>query len=69
MWIPTKIYEALPAIYLTIGVALIAGTLYIGLHRGLMVGYLILGLVCLTAGIVVRNVRHSARSGDGRSRS
>lgn len=69
MWIPTKIYEALPAIYFAIGVALIGGTAYIGIYHPPMLGYLVLGLVCISAAIVVANIRHSARSGRDRSQT
>lgn len=67
MWIPEKLYEALPAIYFAIGVAMICGTVYIGINRGSMLGYLVLGVVCISAAILVANVRHAARSGQNRS--
>lgn len=69
MWIPTKIYEALPAIYFAIGVALICGTAYIGINRGPMLGYLVLGFVCISAAILVAHIRHNARSGQEQSRT
>ena len=68
MWIPTKLYEALPAIYVTVGVALIIGTLYVGFDRGFMMGYLAVGLVCIAAGIAVRSIRNDVRSGRDDSR-
>ena len=63
MWIPEKLYEALPAIYFAIGTLLIGGSIYVGLDHGPVPGYLILGSMSVGAGIVVRNVRHRARSG------
>ena len=69
MWIPTKIYEALPAIYFVIGVAMICGTAYIGINRGPMLGYLVLGFVCISASILVARIRHSVRSGQDGSRT
>lgn len=69
MWIPTKLYEALPAMYFAIGLALIGGTAYIGINNGPMLGYLVLGFVCISAAILVAGLRHSARSGSDRSRT
>ena len=62
MWIPTRLYEALPALYVATGVAIMLGALYIGLDYVLMQGYLILGSGCVMAGIMVRTMRSRARS-------
>ena len=62
MWIPTRIYEGLPMLYLTVGALLILGAVYIGVSYGLMPGYAILGLSCMIAGMLVRSIRRSARS-------
>ena len=62
MWIPAKTYEALPAIYLTVGALNILGAMYIGASHGLMPGYVMLGLSCMIAGVLVRNIRSNARS-------
>lgn len=69
MWIPTKIYEALPAIYFTFGTALIAGSLYIGLDHAPVLVYFILGSMCIGTGIVVGQIRRRLRSGQDRSRT
>ena len=69
MWIPEKLYEALPAIYFAIGAALIGGSIYIGVDRGPELGYLVLGSMCLSAGVVVRDTRHRARLGQDRPRT
>lgn len=61
MWIPTKLYEALPTIYLTIGVSIILCALYIGINDGRMLGYLTLGAGCIMAAILVRTIRGNAR--------
>ncbi len=61
MWIPTKLYEALPAIYLTTGLTMILCALYIGMDAGLMVGYVVLGSGCVFAGILVHAMRFNAR--------
>ena len=62
MWIPTKIYEALPATYITIGALNIVGAMYIGISQGLMPGYATVGLSCMIAGILVRSIRRNARA-------
>ena len=69
MWIPEKLYEALPAIYFAIGAMLIGGSIYVGVDRGLVLGYLILGSMCIGAGVVVRETRYRARSGQDRART
>lgn len=69
MWIPTSLYEALPAIYLTIGVSIILCTLYIGVGDGLLLGYLMLGTGCVIAGILVKTMRTEARSKEDRPRT
>ena len=62
MWIPTKLYEALPALYVTIGVSITLGAVYIGISDETMLGYLILGAACVMAGIFVKSLRSKARS-------
>lgn len=62
MWIPTKTYEALPALYLTIGALIVLGAIYIGVSYGLMPGYMLLGVACMAAGVVVWSIRRNARS-------
>ena len=69
MWIPEKLYEALPAIYFAIGAALIGGSIYVGVDRGPELGYLVLGSMCIGAGVVVRDTRHRARLGQDRPRT
>ena len=68
MWIPEKLYEALPAIYFAIGAALIGGSIYVGVDSGPMLGYLVLGSMCISAGIVVRDRRRRTRLGQDRVR-
>jgi hypothetical protein len=69
MWIPEKLYEALPAIYFAIGAALIGGSIYVGVDRGPVLGYMILGSMCVGAGVVVRETRQRARSGQHQART
>jgi hypothetical protein len=62
MYLPKKIYEALPATYVTIGTSLILGALYVGIAHSLMIGYLAVGLSCITAGLMVSGIRRRERA-------
>ena len=62
IWIPTKLYESLPVLYVAVGALLLLGALYIGVNHGLMLGYMALGLSCMLGGICVTYVRQRARS-------
>lgn len=62
MWLPTKTYEALPALYVTVGALIVVCAIYIGASYGLMPGCLLLGVSCITAGVVVWVIRRNARS-------
>ena len=65
MYLPEKIYEALPAAYVSIGTMLILGAAYVGIGYWPMVGYLALGVTCVFAGIRVHSIRRRARSRAG----
>ena len=67
MWVPIKLHDALPAIYLTSGILIILGALYIGIDDGLMIGYLIVGLACVVAGMLDKAARYDAHSEKQRS--
>lgn len=60
--LPEKIYEALPAAYVSIGMLIILGAVYIGIGHGPMIGYLGLGVTCIFAGLTVNGMRRRARS-------
>lgn len=62
MWLPAKIYESLPVLYVTVGTLLILGALYVGVDHELMPGYMALGSSCVIGGISVAHIRHKARS-------
>ena len=53
MWLPTPVYKSLPTAYAVIGVAFIAGTVYVGPDAPLGVWYLGLGIVSILASITV----------------
>jgi len=69
MWIPTKLYDSLPGIYLTVGTTMISGSIYVGVDHGPAIGYLIVGAMSISAGIIVSSLRRSARSRQNRSRT
>lgn len=69
MWIATKFDEALPAIYFTVGAALIAGSLYIGLDSEAVLAYFILGSMCIGCSTVISDLRHRTLSVEDRSRT
>ena len=60
--LPEKIYEALPAAYISVGTLFILGAIYIGIGHGPMVGYLAVGLSCIFAGVTVNGIRRRERS-------
>ena len=62
MWLPTRLYEALPALYVSTGLSIMVCAAYIGVGSGLMLGYLASGSGCVMGGIYVRWMRDSARS-------
>lgn len=67
MRIATKFDEALPAIYFTVGAALIAGSLYIGLDSEAVLAYFILGSMCVGCSTVISDLRQRTLSGQDRS--
>ena len=62
MFLPKKIYEALPAAYISVGLMFILGAVYIGIGYRPMVGYLAVGLSCILAGVTVNSIRRRVRS-------
>ena len=62
IFLPKKIYEALPVTYVTVGVLLILGAVYIGIGYRPMFGYLAVGLSCIAAGVTVTCIRRRGRS-------
>jgi hypothetical protein len=62
MWLPTKIYESLPVLYVAVGALLLLGALYIGVDHELMLGYMAVGSSCMIGGMFVTYIRRKARS-------
>lgn len=64
IFLPARIYEALPAAYVSVGMMFIIGAVYIGIGHAPMIGYLAVGLSCILAGVTVNNIRRRERSRD-----
>jgi hypothetical protein len=62
MFLPKRIYEALPAVYISAGTLLILGAAYIDISYRPMVGYLAVGLSCIIAGATVNSIRRRERT-------
>ena len=62
MWLPEKLYESLPAFYVTLGALFLAGALYVGIDHWLMAGYLAIGVLCVALGTAVASIRRRART-------
>lgn len=62
MWLPKPIYEALPIIYIAIGVIFMLGAGYLGFSHPASVAYAGIGVVCILTGVFIRELRHEARS-------
>lgn len=60
--LPQRIYEALPATYMSVGTLFILGAIYIGVGHGPVVGYFAVGLACMFAGVAVAGIRRRERS-------
>lgn len=62
IYLPKRIYEALPAAYASIGMLFILGAIYIGIGRWLTTVYLAVGVSCIVAGFAVNSIRHRERT-------
>ena len=61
MWLPTPIYQRIPAFWLVMGTLFLMLGLYIGFHFALIYVYLGLGVVCIVRGIWVHLIRQRYR--------
>ena len=62
IYLPPKLYEALPATYISAGTLFILGASYIGIGNLPMVGYLTVGVSCVLAGLTLSIIRRKERS-------
>ena len=58
IFLPSRIYDALPIGYMSAGALLILGAMYVGIDHWPMVGYLAVGLSCIFAGVTVNSIRN-----------
>ena len=61
MWLPSSVYESLPAIYVAIGALFLAGVAYTGIHNTWGAVYLALGIFSVLSGAAIRSIRKKAR--------
>jgi hypothetical protein len=65
MWLPTRVYELLPTLYIVAGQAFLAGSLYISSYSKLAPMYFVLGVVSVLSGLFVSQRRlHKRRNGE-----
>lgn len=62
MYLPKRLYEALPFVYIAIGTLLVSGSTYIGLDHGPAASYFALGLASVVYGVAIQSIRRKARS-------
>lgn len=61
MWLPKPLYDALPAIYVIVGVLFLGGAAYLGFVNGAALAYAGIGTVCVLNGLLVRQCRERSR--------
>ena len=69
MWLPKPLYDALPAIYVLVGVLFVAGAIYLGFVHDAAPVYAGVGAVCVLSGLLVRRLRERSRKGESAQRS
>lgn len=57
MWLPKPLYDALPAIYVLVGLLFLCGAIYLGLVHEASPAYAGVGMVCILSGLLVRRLR------------
>lgn len=62
MWLPARVYESLPYVYVLCGALFIFGTLYIGVTAPGATIYLASGLISIVYGAVVFVLRQTSRA-------
>jgi len=67
LWLPGRVYEALPWAYLVIGFAFIGGVAYLGDGDFFSGFYFALGLVSIVSGFVVLFIRSQLRARSDRT--
>ena len=64
MWLPKPLYDALPAIYVLVGVLFVSGAIYLGFVHEAAPAYAGIGAVCVLSGLLVRKLREQSRKND-----
>ncbi len=61
MWIPYRLYEALPKIYISVGGLVLAGALYVGFDSRSLFIYLFVAFGCIAYGASIMWLRYRYR--------
>ncbi|MEO1582151.1 MAG: hypothetical protein AAFR91_09890 [Pseudomonadota bacterium] len=67
MWIPTRVYEALPKAYAMAGILVIFSTIYNGLYDSLAYGWMFVGVFLIGNAVHLTMLRERFRGDDHRS--
>lgn len=62
IFLPERVYEALPTAYISFGSLFVLGAFYIGIGHTAAIGYLAVGLSCVAGGMRVHGIRQRERS-------
>jgi len=60
-WLPRVVYEALPYLYLALGLAAVAAAIYVPDWAWILPYAILLGLTCLHAGLAIVTLRYRYR--------
>ena len=61
MWLPSSLYESLPALYVVVGLLFLSGVAYTGIHSTWGAVYLTLGAFSILSGGVLHLLRKQSR--------
>ena len=64
LWLPRVLYEALPYIYMLCGIGALSSTLYTSDWTWILPWAILVGLICLHAGIALATLRYQFRHHD-----
>ncbi len=68
MYFHEKMHESLPLLCFAMGLIFVIGAAYIGIGHGFTVGYAMLGVTCMVAGVYMAGIRRKVRTSEIRSR-
>ena len=63
LWLPKFVYEALPYLYITCGIVALGSAVYIQDWTWILPWAILVGLICLHAGLALAALRYRIRQG------